>query len=205
MDKKVSKKVLQGIETKKRLIQCASTLFRERGYHNVTVDEIIEITNSSKGSFYTHFNNKEELLYSLIGLLDEVYLDFFKLDLKYQSSIDRISLFINYSFKTIAEKIGLDFITVIYSSQIKDSTSPRFPMTAERQFYQILKTFIEEGKEKNEIKKELSAEYIIKILTTCCRGVIYDWSLSKGTFDLVKYGSEIISMMLHQVKFEQEV
>lgn len=205
MNKKVSKKVLQGIETKERLIQCASTLFRERGYHNVTVDEIIEIANSSKGSFYTHFSNKEELLYSLIDLLDEVYVNFFKLDLKYQSSIDRISLFIHYSFKAIEEKVGLDFITVIYSTQIKDSISPRFPMTSERQFYQILEKFIEEGKGKNEIKKELSAEYIIRILTTCCRGAIYDWCLSKGAFDLSQYGSEVISILLQNVKYEHEV
>ena len=200
MDKKISKKVLQGIETKKRLIECAGTLFRERGYHNVTVDEIIEIANSSKGSFYTHFTNKEELLYSMTTLVDEIYLDFLKLDLKHQSSIDKISLFINYSFKTIEEKIGLDFISVIYSSQIKDSTTPRFAMTSERQFYQILMRFIEEGKGTNEIKKELSAEYLIKILTTCCRGAIYDWCMSKGTFDLAQYGSEVISMILNQIK-----
>lgn len=200
MNKKISKRILQGIETKKRLLDCAITLFREKGYHNVTVDEIIEKVNSSKGSFYTHFSNKEDLLYNMVHLLDEVYLDFSEANLKHQSTIDKISLFIHYVFKTIEEKIGLDFITVIYSSQIKDSTSDRFSITPERKYYQILERIIEEGKEKNEIKKELSAEYIITILTTGIRGVIYDWCLSRGTFDLAQYGNEVISMLLHQVK-----
>lgn len=164
------------------------------------MDEIIEKENSSKGSFYTHFSNKEELLLNLFYLLEEIYMDFLQMDLRHQNAVQKISLFINYVFKTIEEKIGLDFISVIYSCQIKDSTSHRFSITPERKYYQILEKFIEEGKEKDEIKKDLSAEYIITILTTGTRGVIYDWCLSRGTFDLAQYGSEIINMLLHQVK-----
>lgn len=200
MSKKISKKVLQGIETKKRLIDCAYTLFREKGYNNVTVDDIIEKANSSKGGFYTHFSNKDEILFSMGYLLDEVYMDFLEMDFKNKCTIDKISLFIDYFFKIVEERIGIDFISVIYSSQIKDSISNRFLITPERKYYQILVQIIEEGKGKNEIKNEFTTEYIVRILTTCIRGVVYDWCFSRGTFAINLYGREVTSFLLQQIK-----
>jgi TetR/AcrR family transcriptional regulator, fatty acid metabolism regulator protein len=199
MNKKFSKRKLQGLETKRRLMNCAITLFRQKGYHHVTVDEIIEQAGSSKGGFYTHFSSKEELLYNLVGMLDEAYLKFLNLDLTGQSTREKISLFVQYVFKTIEEGIGLDFITVIYSAQIKDMAPQKFAVTPERKYYQILEKFINEGKAKKEIQHDLSAEYAIRVLTTGIRGVIYDWCLSSGEFSLVQYGSEFIIMLLHQV------
>jgi len=108
MDKNIfSKRKLQGLETKRRLMYCAIKLFRENGYHNVTVDEITEKADSSKGGFYTHFSSKEELLYNMVSLLDEVYLEFLEVDFKNLNSIERISLFMQFVFKTIEEKIGI--------------------------------------------------------------------------------------------------
>jgi TetR/AcrR family transcriptional regulator, fatty acid metabolism regulator protein len=196
---KFSKRKLQGIETKKRLMNCAISLFREKGYHNVTVDEIIEKAESSKGGFYTHFNSKEELLYNLVGMLDEAYMEFVDQEFTDKSSSEKILSFIQFVFKIIEEQIGLEFIAVIYASQIKDMTSQRFAVTPQRKFYQILEKFINEGKEKSEITNSLPVEYAVRVITTGIRGVVYDWCLSNGEFDLVEYGSEIITILLKQL------
>lgn len=200
MNKKVSKRVLQGIETKKNIINCAKELFREKGYNRVSVDEIIKKANSSKGSFYTHFRSKEELLFNMVPLVDEVYLEFLELNLQPDNTIDKISLFINYVFKTIEDKIGLEFISTIYSTQIKDLASDSFLITSDRKYYQVLLELIEEGKMTNEIKQELSSENMVSILTTCIRGVIYDWCLKKGGFSIVEYGEEVTNIVLNQLR-----
>lgn len=198
----MKQRVLQGIETKKRLIECARKLFRERGYNNVTVDDIIEEANSSKGGFYTHFKSKEELLLNMVPLVDETYKAFLKMDIKSENTVDKIALFIQYVFSTISKEIGLEFISAIYASQIKDLTSNSFLIDSERMYYHVFKTLIEEGKVKNEIKPELSAEQTIAFFTTCIRGVIYDWCLHKGEFDLAEYGGKVMDMMLEQIKIK---
>lgn len=196
---KFSKRKLQGMETKRRLMNCAIALFREKGYHNVTVDEIIEKADSSKGGFYTHFSSKEELLYNLVSMLDEVYMEFVDQDLNGKSSTEKILSFIQFVFKTIEEQIGLEFITVIYASQIKDLTSQRFAVTPQRKFYQILEQFINEGKEENEIRNSLPVGHVVRVITTGIRGVVYDWCLNNGEFDIVEYGSEITNILLKQL------
>ena len=48
---------------KKYLVaETAFRLFRERGYDNVSVDDIIAATGTSKGTFYHYFKSKDELL-----------------------------------------------------------------------------------------------------------------------------------------------
>lgn len=200
MDKtKLSKRKIQGLQTKRRLMDCAISLFRDKGYHQVTVDEIIEQAGSSKGGFYTHFSSKEELLYSLLGRLDEVYMEFLDLDLSGRNAVEKISDFIEYAFKAIEERIGLEFIKVIYAAQIKDMVPDKFAVSPARKYYQILEKFLQEGKNNNEIQADLSIQHTIRLLTTGMRGVIYDWCLSNGNFSLSRYGSEIINILLQQL------
>jgi protoporphyrinogen oxidase/AcrR family transcriptional regulator len=44
------------------VIEAALNLFMQKGYENVSVDEIIAATHTSKGTFYHYFKGKEEIL-----------------------------------------------------------------------------------------------------------------------------------------------
>ncbi len=201
----MNKRELQGIETKKRLIECARKLFKEKGFNRTTVDDIIKEANSSKGSFYTHFKSKEELLFNMVPLINEIYDSFLEMDFKTSNSIEKISIFIEYVFKTMTDEIGLEFISTIYASQIKDLKTESFLIIdSERTYYIVLEKFIEEGKKKNEIKPELVTKDIIDIFTTCFRGAIYDWCLHKGEFNLAEYGGKIMDIILNSIKVEQK-
>lgn len=195
----MNRKTIQGIETKKRIIDCARKLFFEKGYNKVTVDEIINEANSSKGGFYNHFKSKEDLIYGMVPMIDELYTDFFK-ENNYQNNMEKISAFINYVFSVMEHEIGLDFMSVIYSSQIKDLNTLRFLTSPDREFNNRLKFLIDEAKGNREIYSDLSTDEIAMILTTCIRGVIYDWCLRKGSFKLADHGMKLINMILGQIK-----
>lgn len=196
--KSSSKKIQQGLQTKKRIMDCAAILFREKGYYQVTVDEVNACAKSSKGAFYTHFISKEELVVSMVSLIDEIYLGYLPAD--NQTALSKISSFIEFVFSAVEKRIGLDFISVIYSFQIRDPASPRVTLTPERSFYKICHEFIEEAKAKSEISPQLSTEHEIRILATGVRGAIYDWCWSRGQFELPQYGKEIIDRLLSSIK-----
>lgn len=44
------------------VLETALQLFTEKGYENVSVDDIISATNTSKGTFYHYFKGKDEIL-----------------------------------------------------------------------------------------------------------------------------------------------
>ena len=45
-----------------KILNAAWQLFGEKGYDETTVDEIIEATNTSKGTFYHYFNSNIPIL-----------------------------------------------------------------------------------------------------------------------------------------------
>src|SRR5580704_7626677 len=44
-----------------RIVEEASRLFRERGFENVTVGEVMKAAGLTHGAFYAHFGSKQEL------------------------------------------------------------------------------------------------------------------------------------------------
>lgn len=190
----------QGEKTKKRLMETATALFHEKGFQNVTVDEIIEKAGSSKGGFYNHFSSKEELLFRMTDLLDEAYSNYLKQLSRHENPVNKIIDFSGYIFTALAAEIGLEFLTVIYSAQIRNQAFPNFSITPQRTYYQALENFIEEGKTIGEIRADVPTDLVIRMITTGIRGAIYDWCLSRGGFDLAAYGRKTIGTLMQGLR-----
>ena len=57
---------VQGQERKDQLLDCAATLFAERGYAETRVLDIVRAAGVAKGLFYWYFENKEALFRELV-------------------------------------------------------------------------------------------------------------------------------------------
>ena len=51
---------------RQQILDAAYTVFSRKGYHRATVDEIIALADTGKGTVYNYFVNKEQLFYTLI-------------------------------------------------------------------------------------------------------------------------------------------
>ena len=63
-----SKRVLrsQGRRTMRKLLDAAMIAFDQRGYYDTRVNDVVEIAETSHGTFYLYFSNKEDLLRALV-------------------------------------------------------------------------------------------------------------------------------------------
>lgn len=52
----------RGERTRNRIREAANALFLQKGFESTTVDEIVAQAEVSKGTFYVHFDRKEDLL-----------------------------------------------------------------------------------------------------------------------------------------------
>ncbi len=53
-------------DTRDRILDAALDIFSNKGYHDTRMDEIVEASDTSKGSIYFHFPNKERLFLALV-------------------------------------------------------------------------------------------------------------------------------------------
>lgn len=52
--------------TKKEIIAISYQVFRRQGYHRTTLGQLAEATGLTKGVFYHHFRNKEEIMQEVL-------------------------------------------------------------------------------------------------------------------------------------------
>ncbi len=59
----------KGEKRKRELLEIAYRMFISQGYENTSVDEIIEAAGIAKGTYYYHFESKEQMLEEVIGMM----------------------------------------------------------------------------------------------------------------------------------------
>lgn len=54
--------------TRERILEAAINVFSSKGYHDTRMDDIVEASQSSKGSIYFYFKSKQEIFLGLIDI-----------------------------------------------------------------------------------------------------------------------------------------
>ena len=73
MKKNLTSRQMKALDTRKALFASAIKLFNEKGFDNVHIDEIAADAGTSKGSFYTYFKSKDEVIIEHYFRIDEYY------------------------------------------------------------------------------------------------------------------------------------
>lgn len=194
MDKNVEKK-----SVKSRIVSAAWELFHEKGYNGTTVDDIIELSQTSKGSFYYYFNTKDELLNTLSMILDDYYE---KLEEEMDPGMNSFHklLYINYMTHTMMEKkISLDLLASLYSTQLV-AQGQRHLLDQNRNYYKLVTKIIEEGQKRGQIRDDMSVMNITKYYSMCERALVSDWCLNQGAYSLGEYSRECMPVMMEHFK-----
>lgn len=184
---------------KDRIVEAAWELFHQKGYDDTTVDDIINLSGTSKGSFYYYFEGKDALLSTLSTILDTRYEELEEEMESDMHSFDKL-MYINYqAHKLMEDKIEVNLLASLYSTQLI-SKGERNLLDQNRRYYQLLRKIIEEGHVKNQIERSQSIEEITKYYSLCERALVYDWCLNKGDYSLAEYSREYMPVMMEHFK-----
>lgn len=185
--------------TKGKIITAAWDLFYEQGYEDTTIEEIIDKSGTSKGSFYHYFEGKDALLGSLSYIFDEEYEKLINEMDDAMNSFDKL-LYLNAKlFAMIEERIDLDLLTRLYSTQLV-TKGEKHLLDNKRLYYKLLRNIVTEGQKKGELSSDMSVNEIVKIYAMCERSLLYDWCLCNGDYSLKNYAKIVMPMFLNSIK-----
>lgn len=184
---------------KERIVSAAWKLFYEKGYDNTTVDDIIALSGTSKGSFYYYFESKDALLRTLSVILDEHYAELEEKMDPEMNSFDKL-IYLNREMHTIIEKeFDIELLASLYSTQLI-TRGERNLLDQNRKYYKLISQIVEEGQKRGQITDEKQVSEIVKYYSLCERAIISDWCLSKGTYSLREYSKEYMPIMMSVFK-----
>ncbi len=185
--------------TKSKIVSAAWKLFYENGFENTTVDEIVELSGTSKGSFYHYFESKDSLVGSLAYLFDEKYQELEK-EIEYrQSALDTMLYLTKELCLMIENNIDIDLLSRLYAQQLIKRGKKEL-LDQNRDYYRLLKKIVQKGQESGEITRDKSAAEIVRLYAIAERALLYDWCLHGGEYSLTEYSQSFMPLFLNNLK-----
>lgn len=185
--------------TKGKIIVAAWKLFYEQGYDNTTVEEIIEESGTSKGSFYHYFGGKDALLSSLSYLFDEKYEELMQDINPQMHAFDKLIYLNSELFGMIENGISIDLLARLVSTQLI-TKGEKHLLDRNRTYYKVIREIIIDGQQKGELSSEFSVNEIVKAYAMLERAIMYDWCICNGEYSLKRYSVQMMPMLLAQYR-----
>jgi AcrR family transcriptional regulator len=189
----------RALKTKKALINAAATLFAEKSYDDVSIEEITNRAGKAKGTFYVYFENKGDIILELFMKIDAYYVKVSKSLTTYQTSLEKLKVFTEKQLAYISNELGLEMSTIIYANQLSASGFPVYLADERRLLYTIISDLVSEGQSKREFRTDRSAKELTRWITFFMRSIVYDWCIHKGKYSLVKKGQKTFSELAESV------
>ena len=187
--------------TKGRIIQAAWQLFYRQGYDDTTVEEIIEASGTSRGSFYHYFDGKDALLSSVSYQFDEKYEELLGSMDPDMDAFEKLMYLNRELFAMIENSISLDLLARLYSSQLI-TRGDKHLLDHNRVYYKVLRQIVLEGQERNQLRRNVTVNEMVRVYALCERALIYDWCLSSGDYSLLQYGRTMMPRFFRDFRAE---
>ncbi len=159
----------QSADNKRRIIETSKKLILEKGYDNVSISLITKEAEVSKGAFYIHFKNKEELIpYLIDNVFGEIKEESNKLNLK-----ESIDYYLINSVNHIVET-GLKMAQSWFSDSAKGSIYGKSKIDYDIKVIQELLS-----KKYDENASLIKAKEIVSIYY----GILISWCFTDGKID----------------------
>lgn len=187
-NKKALSNKKRSAETKEKILKSAEVLFKEQGFENTSVDSIVKKAGISKGSFYLHFNSKDEIVTHFINAVInkiDIDLDSIVNSTKEDSSVTTTLLKIleKVSFNKV-EELGYPLNKNAAMIQINKTLNNDLLMNYNKALYRAVFKLITLGIERGEFKTTYSADAITSDFVTTIRGFIFEWIANYPDMDL---------------------
>ena len=166
--------------TRGKIVNAAWKLFYEQGYEYTTVEEIIDLSGTSKGSFYHYFDGKDALLSTLSNLFDDKYQELIPLLKPEMTAMEQLLFLNDELFGMIENSISLELLTRLYSTQLTTSGEKHL-LDHNRIYYRLLRKIISDGQSAGQLTSQSTVSEMAKLYALCERALRLV-SLRRGIF-----------------------
>lgn len=185
--------------TRSKIVSAAWELFYEYGYDDTTIDDIVERSGTSKGSFYHYFAGKDALLSSLSTLFDEKYETLLPDMDPNMSYFDQL-IYLNHElFFMIENSVSPELLARLLSTQLVTS-SEKHLMDQSRYYFRILRKICSEGQKSGELRQDITVNEMVRIYALQERALMYDWCICDGNYSLSQFSSSMLPKLLGYFK-----
>lgn len=191
-DVRLTKRQLQALETKDKIYSAAVKEINEKGFNNVSIEDITMAANVAKGSFYTHFESKEALVFYTFQQSDEMYRQAYE-QVQGMDFLHMVTTFLRISY-TAYELRGKGIIKAIITNYF--AIPDRNFYDKDRVLLQCLSGLVEAGKQQGVLREDIPTDQQVTMLLAAMVGVEVIWCFDeqgRSLADLMEYAVCVVA------------
>ncbi|MBZ0281477.1 MAG: TetR/AcrR family transcriptional regulator [Anaerolineae bacterium] len=187
-------------QVRERILDAALNIFSGKGYHDTRIDEIVEASNTSKGSIYFYFPNKEKLFLALVDqfadLIERQVLEAIEQE---NEGIDRVRAALESVLNTFA-RYRLPAKLLLVQAVGLGSVFEKKRLEITDRFAELIRTYLQEAIDVGDI-----APVDVEVIAHAWMGAIYNvviqWVYT-GEMERERILSALLPMLLRSVGYE---
>lgn len=183
---------------KKRIFDVALTLMEEIGYDNLSIRKICEEADISIGKFYRYFQSKQEILAFFYKQLESNFRDSFDAQFKALDIKEQLIEFYVW-FNGYISSFGIDFVKNFFNNQNPLLNTHVYNNEIINITDELLINAIQNGYKLPEGTTVRDISYDICVIV---KGIIFDWCIRRGEFDIKQYSKELLGKCIEGILFD---
>lgn len=195
MEKKTSR-TLQAEKTKNYILDVALQLMKNKSYDDISIQEICENSGVSTGAFYHHFASKAGIVVAAYTRTDEFFQEEVMKGIDFSNIKTAILDYLRQQ-GLYAQNLGVDIIHNLYKAQMDNASS--FFLSSERGLQKGLKLLVQNGLDNGELSSAKNTDQIAEELLIISRGILYNWAVCQGSYDISEKITSIITAYLSSI------
>lgn len=171
------------METRQKIIEAMRTLLQEKAASDINIEEITQRAGVAKGSFYTHFKRKEDVI-SVIAMecYNTVKESVFRSD---AGICEQISAYLRGSAQIIARN------TLQIAQNWMKSVAAPLPdeqggMEKYRYDYDNLMEMLRRAVQSGELQSDTPCDMLVQNIMNSYYGAVAVWCITSGEADLIR-------------------
>ena len=184
MDKKMTKRQVAALETRKKIIEAARIVISKKGFEAVSIDDIMAEAGLGKGTFYTHFERKEDVVYELNKT------DFYRLaeivnDMEDKDIMEKLEYYCREFMKSI-ERSGIEICRQWIKNNLSGNTMCGIEdkdgnaISKYRYDYQAMHSVLSEAVRRGQLIADTPVDALSLLFNAELYGLMTAWCMSDG-------------------------
>jgi AcrR family transcriptional regulator len=178
------------------IIDVALKLINEKGIQGLTMKNLSKEIGISEPAIYRHFENKIDILLSILDLFRESTREIFEKELHREiSATEKIEHLFNDHFERFARNPSL--VSVLFSEELFRSEPVLMKKIARviDKNARILVKIIKQGQQSDEIRGDINSDHLAIMVMGSLRLFVKLWQFSGYKFDIKEEGQKILSSL----------
>lgn len=183
-----------------QIIETSLRLFREKGYQNTRVDDIVQVLEISQPTFFRYFPSKDAVLREIGRRAFARQAESLKSELTTKASTaERLERFYDQLAKVTETGRPL-WQAVILAGAMDPVRSPEL-RGAEQATMRLLREMLEQGQERGEITKEFPVVHLAEFMEGLFNTVVRQWAVDlTGPHKLAERAHNAVEFFLRGAK-----